>query len=100
MLNRPVRLHCLPRPLVAAAGAAAEALAGLTGRAFMLSRGKVNELYHHDWVARSPKVQERLDWTPALQFAQGFLDTLRYWCARGRLPAWRLAAVANMERER
>ncbi len=98
-LKRPVRLHCLPRPLVAAAGTAAEALAGVLGRAFMLNREKVNELYHHDWVARSPKVQERLDWTPALQFAQGFPDTLQYWCAQGRLPARRLAPVAKTERK-
>ena len=55
-----------------------------------LAREKVNELYHHDWVARSPKVQEHLDWTPALQFAEGLLDTLCYWCDHGRLPRSRL----------
>ena len=98
-LNRPVRLHCLPHPVVALAGAAAEGLARLTGQAFMLNREKVNELYHPDWVARSPKVQERLDWTPALQFAEGFLDTLRYWCARGRLPARRLPGAAKTEKK-
>ena len=91
-LGRPVRLHLLPRPLVFAAATAADALSRLTGCAFMLSREKVNELYHPDWVARPPKVQERLDWTPALQFAEGLLDTLRYWCDRGRLPASRLPA--------
>ncbi len=89
-LGRPVRLHLLPRPMVATAATAADALARLTGRAFMLSREKVNELYHHDWVARSPKVQEHLDWTPALQFAEGLLDTLCYWCDHGRLPRSRL----------
>ena len=99
VLNRPVRVHCLPRPVVALAGMAAEGLARLTGRAFMLNREKVNELYHPDWVARSPKVQERLDWTPALQFAEGFLDTLRYWCAQGRLPRRRLPGAANTERD-
>ncbi len=92
VLDRRVRLHLLPRPLVATAAHAADALARLTGRSFMLSREKVNELYHHDWVARSPKVQERLDWTPALQFADGLLDTLCYWCDRGRLPPSRLPA--------
>ena len=91
-LGRPVRLHLLPRPLVATAATAADAFARLTGRAFMLSREKVNELYHHDWVARSPKVQERLGWTPALQFAEGLLDTLCYWCDRGRLQKTRLPA--------
>ena len=98
VLNRPVRVHCLPRPVVALAGAVADGLARLTGRAFMLNREKVNELYHPDWVARSPKVQERLDWTPALQFAEGFLDTLRYWCARGRLSRRRLPMTENTER--
>ena len=90
VLRRRVRLCLLPRPLVSGAAHVADRLAGLLGRAFMLSREKVNELYHHDWVARPPLVQEHTDWTPAVQFAEGFADTLRWWCMQGRLPRGRL----------
>ncbi len=96
-LGRPVRLHLLPRPLVRAAALLADAASLITRRPFMLSRQKVNELYHDDWVARTPKVSDRLDWTARLQFAQGFLDTLGYWCARARLPQERLPARPRRE---
>ena len=96
-LRRPVSLHLLPRPLVRAAATAADLLSRLTGRPFMLSREKVNELYHDDWVAAAPKVSDRLDWTARLQFAEGFIDTLDYWCRRGRLPERRLPRVRAPE---
>ncbi len=92
VLGREVRLHLLPRPLVTGAGMLADVMARLSGRAFMLGREKVNELYHDDWVARAPLLQRHLDWTPRLQFAEGFLDTLRHWCRAGRLPQSRLPA--------
>ncbi len=89
-LGRPVRVHLAPEALVRLAGTGADALSRLTGRAFMLSRAKVRELYHPDWRARSPKVEEKVDWTARLGFAEGFLETLRWYCAHGRLPASRL----------
>ncbi len=98
-LRRRVRLCLLPRPLVSGAAHVADGLAGLLGRAFMLSREKVNELYHHDWVARPPRVQERTGWTPAVQFAEGFLDTLGWWCRQGRLPRNRLPGTAGATRQ-
>ncbi|WP_051929098.1 NAD(P)-dependent oxidoreductase [Thermopetrobacter sp. TC1] len=92
VMRRPVRVIHLPKGLVALAGQAASLYARLTGRAVILSPGKVRELYHHDWLARSPKVQDRLDWTARRQFAEGFAETLSWYCAEGWLPANRLPA--------
>ncbi len=89
-LGRPVSVHLLPRALVQLAGHGADMAARLTGRGFMLSRAKANELYHEDWVARGPKVEDKADWTARLGFAQGFLDALRWYCRAGWLPKSRL----------
>ncbi len=92
VMKHPVRITFLPRKIVTLAGHAASLFASLSGRAVILSPGKVRELYHPDWLARSPKVQDWLDWTPRLQFAEGFADTLSWYCTRGWLPAERLPA--------
>lgn len=97
--GRPRRLLHLPRGLVRAAGAGAGLLSRLLGRPFVLSAEKANELYHDDWVARSPKVQERTDWTPRLQFAEGFRDTLEWYVRAGWLPASRLRGAVGLERD-
>ena len=89
-LGRPVRVHLLPKGAVWLAGLGADGLSRLTGRAFMLSRAKVRELYHPDWVARPARAGEKLDWTARLGFAQGFLETLQWYCAQGWLSASRL----------
>jgi len=89
-LGRPLSLLMLPRPLVKAAGLAADAASALSGRAFMLSSAKANELYHPDWVARPPLVGEKTGWTARLDFAQGFRDTLQWYCQHGWLPRTRL----------
>ncbi len=89
-LGRKVRLALLPRPLVRLAAAGADAASRLTGRAFMLSAAKVRELYHPDWVARPPRMQERTQWRPRIGFAEGFRATLQWYCEQGWLPDGRL----------
>ena len=88
-LGRPVHLHLLPRSLVAAAGVGADALSRLTGRAFMLSSGKARELYHPGWVAHSAAMREKTGWTARTGFAEGFAQTLQWYCDKGWLPASR-----------
>ncbi|GEM_PF-35551 len=95
LFGRRQHLLLLPRPVLATAASIADGVAALTGRAFMLSRQKVNELYHADWVARSPRVQERTGWTPAVQFAEGFASTLAWWQRQGRLSGRRLPDVGK-----
>ncbi len=90
--GRPLRLLHLPRSLVRLAGTGADAFARLSGHALVFSAAKVNELYHDDWVARSPKVQDRTDWTPRRQFAEGFRETLAWYVRAGWLPVARLPA--------
>ncbi len=90
VLRRPVRMVLLPRTLVRLAGFGADLVSTLTGRAFMLSAAKARELYHPDWVARPPTLAERTDWTPRIRFAEGFRETLHWYCERGWLPRERL----------
>ncbi len=90
VLGRPVRVILLPRLLVRLAGHGADLISALTGRAFMLSAAKARELYHPDWTVRPPTLAERTDWTPRIRFAEGFRETLQWYCERGWLPRERL----------
>ena len=90
VLDRPVKVILLPRALVRLAGHGADLVSTLTGRAFMLSAAKTRELYHPDWTVRSPTLAERTDWTPRIRFAEGFRETLQWYCERGWLPRKRL----------
>ena len=89
-LGRRVSVHLLPRTMVGVVGRGADVASRMLGQAFMLSAAKTRELYHPDWVARSPLVSEKTDWTARLGFAEGFLNTLQWYCAAGWLPASRL----------
>ncbi len=90
VLGRPVKVILLPRVLVRLAGHGADLVSALTGRAFMLSAAKTRELYHPDWTVRPPTLAERTDWTPRIRFAEGFRETLQWYCERGWLPRARL----------
>lgn len=48
-----------------------ERLAAVTGRAIMLSRGKVRELTHPRWVADGASFCRASGWTPQIPLAQG-----------------------------
>ena len=93
--GRRARIVHLPRSAVTGAGHLARLAGRLSGRDFILSPGKARELYHDDWVARSPRVEEHADWTARLQFAEGFRDTLAWYVREGWLPARRLPAAAT-----
>lgn len=97
VLQRPVRVHFLPRALVRSAARVADALARVRGRPFVFSGHKVAELYHTDWVARGDKPEDHLDWRPGWPFKKGFLETLRWYCAQGWLPRHRLPGGEAME---
>ncbi|MDP4822723.1 MAG: hypothetical protein NWR47_02120, partial [Aestuariivirgaceae bacterium] len=49
----------------------------------MLSRGKLGELYHADWVARGPELP---GFAPQIGFARGFAETLAAYRDQGLLP--------------
>lgn len=87
----------LPRPLVAGVGMMADALAHMTGKPGMVSRGKVAELYHADWVAG----HTGLALPDPITFDLGFSETLAWYRDAGWLPrgggADRSRAAANKE---
>ena len=85
--GQPPRLHFLPRPIVSAAATLAQLKARLTGRPEILGPGKVNELFHPDWVADSTQLMAASTWRPAIGFREGFATTLDWYRAHGQLPA-------------
>lgn len=85
--GRRVRVVFVPRAVPGALAPLVEAVARLTGKPGMVSRGKVAELYHSDWVARG----EGLPLANPIGFEKGFADTLQWYRNAGWLPAPRLA---------
>jgi nucleoside-diphosphate-sugar epimerase len=80
--GHPVRPFFLPRAVATGIAFCVEAMGHLSGRPGMLSRGKVAELYHGDWVARGPGPP--LGRT--LTFEEGFGETVAWYRQEGWLP--------------
>ncbi len=81
------RVHLLPRPIVQMAGTAGAMMAGITGKAQILTAGKARELYHADWVIKGVRLDATGHWQARRKFDEGFADTLRWYRAHGWLPA-------------
>lgn len=77
-----IRPIFLPRAVVTGVAIAAEAWAGMTGHPGMVSRGKVAELYHRDWVSGA----SGLRLSRPITFADGFPETLDWYDVAGWLP--------------
>ena len=61
----------LPKGLLEAVAWLNERLAAVTGRAIMLSRGKVRELTYPRWVADSKAFSQASGWVPQIPLAEG-----------------------------
>lgn len=85
LVGRPVRCVQAPRPLVWCAALAAEAVAAVRGRAPMLSRGKLGELWYPDWVCRERPVDAMAGWAPRVGFVEGASCTLDWYRRHGWL---------------
>ena len=72
----------LPKLLLVVAALFVELIAKLCGKPAMISREKINELYHGDWVAREP----RWPLKNATDFARGFADTVAWYRQENWLP--------------
>lgn len=89
-----VRPVFIPRAALALPAAVADAVAAFRGVPSMLSRGKLGELYHADWVARGPELP---GFAPQIAFARGFAETLAAYRDQGLLPRARGAATTAPE---
>lgn len=78
-LGRTVRCVQVPRAVVWCAALAHELGGALTGKAPMLSRGKLGELCYPDWVCNRESVRDVDGWAPTVDFATGFEATLAWY---------------------
>jgi nucleoside-diphosphate-sugar epimerase len=83
MLDRPVR--CLPRPIVAGAGAAMELAARLLHREVPLGRDAVWYVSRRA-VFPSTRAREELGWSPRVSLDEGMRRTEAWLRAEGQLP--------------
>lgn len=79
-LNRPVRTLRLPPGVFYAVGAASGLLAQITRRPTVLSRHKVAEILHPDWVARPTPLP---GYRPTWALADGFRNTADWAVSQG-----------------
>jgi nucleoside-diphosphate-sugar epimerase len=80
--RKTVRCVEVPRAVVWCAALAHELGAVVTGRAPMLSRGKLGELCYPDWVCNRESLRCAAGWAPAVGFAEGFTATLAWYRQR------------------
>lgn len=78
----PQRLMYLPKAFVSVVAMGAEIGAFFTGRPGMVTRAKVRELYHEDWVVRGN------NWPRAhpITLEKGLIETLNWYRQEGWLP--------------
>ena len=84
-LGRPIRRLALPRGAMTLAAALAESYGRAAARPSVLSRGKVAELYHRDWVSDTRATSALGIWRPQVRFAEGLTATLTWYRAAGWL---------------
>jgi nucleoside-diphosphate-sugar epimerase len=88
----PRHVIFLPRSLVTGVAIASEISTMLTGQTAMVNRGKVNELYHGDWVARGT------GWPRdnPIGLARGLAETVTWYRAHGWLPPTKQAVTTAL----
>jgi nucleoside-diphosphate-sugar epimerase len=84
-LGRRVRLIALPRAPLSLAAGLAERYARARGQMPPLTRGKVAELFHRDWVCDPRTMAALPGWRPEIDFARGLPATLAWYREAGWL---------------
>jgi nucleoside-diphosphate-sugar epimerase len=84
-LGRRVRLIELPKPPLAAVSGLLELFARASGRSPALSRDKVEELFHPDWVCDARGLATVPGWRPAVDLSVGLRSTLAWYRDEGWL---------------
>ncbi len=80
--NKGVRTVFLPKFIPQAVAGVADIISKLRGKPSMISREKIDELYHTDWVARG----QGWPLKNPTGFAQGFAETVAWYRREGWLP--------------
>lgn len=78
-LDRPVRCISVPFRAIWMPAAVNEAVWSIIGRAPMLTKAKLRELFHPDWVCNPAQPRMFADWKPAVNFKEGFERTLLWY---------------------
>lgn len=85
VLGTKPRRVVLPRAVVDLVARRNEAAMRRGGPVRMLSRGKVRELFHADWVAHSRPPEGATAWHPRWSLARGFAQTIEWYRLIGNL---------------
>lgn len=85
VVGRKVRVARLPRPVWGLAAGLAERHGRAVGRQPLLTRVKVAELHHPDWVGGTGTLARLKDWTPEVDFPRGLASTLAWYRQAGWL---------------
>ena len=84
-LGRRISRIALPRQMLWLPAATNEAVSALSGRSPMLTRGKLREFFHEDWVCRRTEDEGLADWRGKVTFDQGFPQTMTWYKDNGWL---------------
>ena len=82
--KRPFALKA-PRPLLEVQAGIAEGIAHLRNEPTFVTRGKIAEFFHPDWVARDGLLSDATDWHPTTPLEEGFAKTLKWYQEEGLL---------------
>lgn len=84
-LGHRVRQLIVPHAALWPVAAINEALARVTGRPFMLTLGKLRELFHNDWSVDDNRLSGLTDWRPEIGLQQGFDEAFAWYREAGWL---------------
>ena len=93
VVKKHIRTVFVPKSVAYTIALFAEAIGKIRGTPAMLSRDKVNELYHPDWVAHG----EGWPLKSPTGFAQGFAETLAWYRHNGWLPEDMKSKITTQE---
>jgi nucleoside-diphosphate-sugar epimerase len=84
-LGRGIRTFAVPAPILRLMGASASLISSLTNQPLILSRGKINEFTHPDWVATTNLLSEINGWKANVNLRDGISETIDWYVSQGWL---------------
>ena len=83
--DRPMTRFAPPRVLMEGLAAINQGFCALFGATPNLTRDKIRELYHTDWLCAQNPLAELTDWTPGISLDAGFAQTIAWYRCEGWL---------------